>query len=509
MKSKMERWATQQAGWIGGEWMPGDFNGDGFMDLAVAFNDNGYASIDVHLGNGSSFYTFQRWATQQGGWPGDVRWLAGDFNGDGVADLSMGFNDSDENSIDVHPSNRTAIPTFQRWASLQGGWMSDGRWVAADFDGDGHTDIAIAFDDGDHTSIDVHKMGKFAQPCVPMGMSHMQTYVDESTMDDTIDTEEMQGIAQSSQNWYWNSRLRIYRVPTTNRIDGPADLAWQIAAPPSPGQGVFCQLGYNHMGDSDFYNGNLYVTLSRDESHGHGDECPLPAGVTVTDPALLVLDANLSPVGFGIMRGASGSWVAVNPVDGRLYNAKPGFGTLRAYDLKTVGAVPKGIDTPEARHSLDYIGRVDLPLGFSGDYWDQGGAFSPNGTFYYVADTGTVDSGNDSSIQSGVHAFKLTPFPAGTTAISPDAPEPADHVISTAPGVEKVFVGGDTNTGYFRIAYDPQYSFFGDWIGRQYELEGTTVYRGTDGLMHVMVVMLHNESGEDDISLYGWYNNEP
>jgi len=168
--------------------------------------------------------------------------------------------------------------------------------------------------------------------------------------------------------------------------------------------------------------------------------------------------------------------------------------------------------------TLDYIGRVELPLGFGGDYWDQGGAFSPNGTFYYVADTNSVDSGDNSSVQSGIHAFKLVPFPPDTIAISadPSDPEPPDHVISVAPvgsspGIVKLYVGGDTNTGYFRVGYDPKYTvpILGMDTSRQYELEGTTVYRGSDGIMYVLLVMLHNEVGEDDTTLYGWYDNEP
>jgi hypothetical protein len=51
------------------------------------FNDGGLASIDVHLSTGGSFGA-QRWATRQGGFWDLQKWVAGDFNGDGVRDIN-------------------------------------------------------------------------------------------------------------------------------------------------------------------------------------------------------------------------------------------------------------------------------------------------------------------------------------------------------------------------------------------------------------------------------------
>ena len=68
----------------------------------------GIASIDVWLSTGSTFVR-QRWATQQGAFWGAQKWLAGDFDGDGRADLANVFNDLDQISIDVHRSTRNGF----------------------------------------------------------------------------------------------------------------------------------------------------------------------------------------------------------------------------------------------------------------------------------------------------------------------------------------------------------------------------------------------------------------
>jgi len=151
----MGRWATQQGGfWNSQKWLVGDFNGDGKDDFANVFNDNNQASIDVHVSNGNSL-TIGRWATQQGGFSNDQKWLAGDFNGDGRDDLANVFNDANQASIDVHVSSGSSL-TIGRWATAQGGFSNDQKWLAGDFNGDGQDDLANVFNDTNQASIDVH-----------------------------------------------------------------------------------------------------------------------------------------------------------------------------------------------------------------------------------------------------------------------------------------------------------------------------------------------------------------
>jgi len=149
------RWATRQGGfWDQQKWIAGDFNGDGRADLANVFNDGGLASIDVHVSTGASF-GIARWATRQGGFWDAQKWSAGDFNGDGRADLANVFNDGGLASIDVHLSTGASVG-IARWATRQGGFWDAQKWVAGDFNGDGRADLANVFNDGGLASIDVH-----------------------------------------------------------------------------------------------------------------------------------------------------------------------------------------------------------------------------------------------------------------------------------------------------------------------------------------------------------------
>jgi hypothetical protein len=150
-----ERWNSMQGGFSDAQrWLAGDFDGDGRADLAVVFDDDGQISIDVHRSTGTTF-TVERWATQQGSFGDTQRWVAGDFDGDGRVDLAAVFDDEGQITIDVHRSTGSGF-TLQRWATQQGAFGDTQRWLAGDFDGDGHDDLATVFDDDGQISIDVH-----------------------------------------------------------------------------------------------------------------------------------------------------------------------------------------------------------------------------------------------------------------------------------------------------------------------------------------------------------------
>lgn len=151
-----QRWISQ-SGAFGStqQYVAADFNGDGRCDIARIFNDGGYASIDVFLAQGNNTFMMQRWATQQGGYDATQKWIAADFTGDGRADLACVFNDGGYASIDVHPSTGSTFGIV-RWATQQGGFWSAQKWVAGDFNRDGHLDLACIFSDSGYASIDAH-----------------------------------------------------------------------------------------------------------------------------------------------------------------------------------------------------------------------------------------------------------------------------------------------------------------------------------------------------------------
>jgi hypothetical protein len=74
-------------------------------------------------------------------------------------------------------------------------------------------------------------------------------------------------------------------------------------------------------------------------------------------------------------------------------------------------------------------------------------------------------------------------------------------------------VAGDSKRGYFSVSFDGTHQDPFGRVYRYYELEGVTAYLGKDGLTHVMVMLLHNEiyndelTGEDSLTLFDWSTN--
>ena len=153
-----ERWATNQGRfWNEQKWLAGDFNGDGKDDMAKVFQERSKVCIDVHLaGNGE--FTPQRWATDQGRFWNEQKWWVGDFNGDGKDDLVNVFEERSKVSIEVHLAGNGEF-TPQRWATGQGRFWSEQRWRVGDFNGDGKDDVAKAFEERGRACIDVHLAG--------------------------------------------------------------------------------------------------------------------------------------------------------------------------------------------------------------------------------------------------------------------------------------------------------------------------------------------------------------
>jgi uncharacterized repeat protein (TIGR01451 family) len=123
----------------------GDFNGDGHLDFAVAMQGGSLGSLDVYLGDGTGHFTFSAnysYGSRNGG-AGSI--AVADVNGDGKLDLVVGNGVSD-GTITVMLGNGDGTFSPQTpFVCCQNNPSWDVMDVAvADFNNDGHPDIAVA-----------------------------------------------------------------------------------------------------------------------------------------------------------------------------------------------------------------------------------------------------------------------------------------------------------------------------------------------------------------------------
>lgn len=115
-----------------------DFNGDGFLDLAVSDATAGPGSLAILLGNGDGTFTASTESPAVGSYPDSI--AVGDFNSDGIPDLAVTSVDQSNVTILIGNGDGTFSTNSPNLSITSGTPQS---LAAGDFNGDGIVDLAV------------------------------------------------------------------------------------------------------------------------------------------------------------------------------------------------------------------------------------------------------------------------------------------------------------------------------------------------------------------------------
>ena len=173
----------------------GDVNGDGYADLFVAapwYSGDQYheGRAYVYYGSASGLQTTPAWTAEsnqdsaQFGYSGPGH--AGDFNGDGYADIAIGApgyasGHTDEGAAFVYHGGPDGLSTTADWSAYGGQTGSSfglRASTAGDVNGDGYSDVVIGADAYDHGEVD--EGAAFLFYGSPHGLESTPAWMDES-----------------------------------------------------------------------------------------------------------------------------------------------------------------------------------------------------------------------------------------------------------------------------------------------------------------------------------------
>lgn len=129
-------------------YVTGDFNGDGKADIAIITpRGGGGINVTTLLSTGSGFTYSGLWYYDTGVDPSTTKYLAADFVGnDGKADIvaitTRGSGTPSGVNLSILQSSGSAFSNIGLWYADNGIDINTSRYVAADFDGDGKPDVA-------------------------------------------------------------------------------------------------------------------------------------------------------------------------------------------------------------------------------------------------------------------------------------------------------------------------------------------------------------------------------
>ncbi|MGC0417015.1 DUF6923 family protein [Embleya sp. AB8] len=213
--------------------------------------------------------------------------------------------------------------------------------------------------------------------------------------------QRSQGVATDGQNWFfsWQNGLQRTTLDGSKIVDRPFAIPKQIA-----------DLGGNHIGDIDYYNGKIYAPIEDGSAYQHPFIALFDAKTLEFTGTAYALPQNLHTQGV--------PWVAVDPARGYVYTAEwnntTALNVFSLADLSFVKRVPLSSTVSRIQGAKIYQGKL------------YAAADNDVKSIYRIdPDTGTLTDVLDRNLPSGTEAEGLAFLPTPDGAVM--------HTLDVAP----------------------------------------------------------------------------
>lgn len=219
-------------------------------------------------------------------------------------------------------------------------------------------------------------------------------------------SEDLQGVANDSQNWYFTKIHKIWKFPLTH------DLSTKIEKT-DRARGIFGSFslgdnntpaelkGYDHFGDPDVHQGKLYVPVENTDSDW------VPRIAVFDAKTLTFIDSYPLKVGDDRFKQNRAGWCAIDPVTGYLYTSNSKIdknNPLFVYKIRfdaSRGFILDYVRSVVLREDVNTLQRIKGYM--------QGGDFSTDGSTLYLLNGRTYSpkKGKFDSKDGGIWVFDV------------------------------------------------------------------------------------------------------
>lgn len=223
----------------------GDFNGDGYSDIIQPWNNNNLAII-VHDISGSGTSTLFNSTLPNAG-SNNVGFVAGDYNGDGYADLIQGSSNGGRLGLTVIASTGTTFNKVWNGTMQQG--SGNIKLLPVDMDGDGKTDIAQMWNNNGKMGIFVYRSTGLSYY---QAASHLPSNIGSGNVGCIPADYNGDGKTDIIQCWNNNGNLGVIVYQSTG---SGYYTAWSGTMPQGPTNVGLAALDYDGDGKIDLVQG--------------------------------------------------------------------------------------------------------------------------------------------------------------------------------------------------------------------------------------------------------------